>query len=330
MMIKLLMVSAVLLTGCMQTSLDKKLVSYGLDKKFSDDRSLFGRAYQQTTVLKGGASGAQLYKVSNGTKNYVLRDISHRSEEDRIREISAQKIASENGYGPELYAYDVVQGKLIMSFLEACAKPNDRHQEMIKLVEALKKMHRGPAFCSHVSLVEQIKTFDSKVSILPKGIDRKKIAHLLDEISSLDAYPKCSTHRDLNPNNIFFTDQEVKFIDFENAGLDDPFVDVATVIIFYQYDGAMENEFLSLYLGKEASQQDKDHLKLMKKAVSLFYGLILFLLSRTKDPLKETHMPGSTLAMVLKQYYEGRISLENQRDMLELALAFLHEAIDTN
>ncbi|MBY0353292.1 phosphotransferase [Candidatus Babeliales bacterium] len=330
MMIKLLMISAFLLAGCVRTPLDKKLVSCGLDKKFSDDRALFGRVYLQKTVLKGGASGAQLYKLSDGAKNYVLRDISHRSEEDRIREISAQKNASENGYGPELYAYDVSQGKLIMSFLQACAQPNDRHQEMIKLVEALKKMHQGSAFFKCTSLVQQIKTFNSQVSILPKGIDRKKIAHLLDEISSLDVYPKCLTHRDLNPNNIFFTDQGVKFIDFENAALDDPFVDVATVIIFYQYAGAMENEFLKLYLGKEASQQDKDHLELMKKAVSLFYGLILLLLSKVGDSLQEMNIPESSLATALKKMFEGRLSLENQRDLLELALAFLHEALNTN
>jgi hypothetical protein len=79
-----------------------------------DPDSLLDQSWVEKTNLQGRHSGATLTKVTVDKKTfYVVRDLSKRSMVDRKREIHAQKIASDQGYGPHLYAYDSEQGRLL-------------------------------------------------------------------------------------------------------------------------------------------------------------------------------------------------------------------------
>jgi thiamine kinase-like enzyme len=189
-------------------------------------------------------------------------------------------------------------------------------------------MHRGQAFCDHTSIIAQIKELYDKIIFYPEVIEKNKISNLLDQISVLESYPKSATHRDLNPNNIFFTDNDVKFIDFENAGQDDLFFDIASVITFYQYSKDAEKKFLKLYFGRELLKDEQAHLKLMKKTVSLFYGLTL--MSKLPHFRKIVDAPVPNLQEILKKVSDGSLSLEKEENMMLLSLSFLLNAIDIN
>ena len=327
-MIKSLIISVILLAGCSNTDVEMVSNACSLSEYVADKNKIFDRKWSKKITLKGGLSDSGVYKMSDSRDSYVLKDISHRSRNDRIREIHAHKIASEHAYGPKLYAYDVSKGKIVMSFLTNSNQTLDQHTQIVKIVKALKKMHRGQAFCDHTSIIAQIKELYDKIIFYPEVIEKNKISNLLDQISVLESYPKNATHRDLNPNNIFFTDNDVKFIDFENAGQDDLFFDIASVITFYQYSKDAEKKFLKLYFGRELLKDEQAHLKLMKKTVSLFYGLTL--MSKLPHFRKIVDAPVPNLQEILKKVSDGSLSLEKEENMMLLSLSFLLNAIDIN
>lgn len=298
-----------------------------LDRVFFDENAIFDKHWHETIPLKGGLSGSDIYKAfdSNGDV-YVFRNIRHRSQKEIMREIYAHTIASECGYGPHLYAYNVMTGEIVISLLEHCNTILDQNAQMRNLVDALKTMHNGPALCDQTSIIDQTIALYNSIEAYPEMIDKNKIAILIQHISSLKGLPKTATHRDLHPNNIFFTDTGVKFIDFESAGQDDPFFDIASIIIFYQYSDALEKEFLTLYFGYELSKAEQEHLALMKKTVLLFYGLILLSkLPSVQKPINETIL---SLQELLDKIASGSLSLEKEENVMHLSLAFLLEAIN--
>jgi len=324
---KLFFISFVLLSSCVDIQVKRQPHSCQLDQGSVDDNRILEKNWHQKTTLKGGLSGADVYKVvdSSGAV-YVFRNISYRAHEDKLREIYAHKIASEYGYGPLLYAYNINKGKIVVSLLESSSKTLDKQSQISVLVAALKRMHRGPAFCDHISIIDQIRALYDKINDYPQSIEGNKIGKLITQILSLKNYPKKPTHRDLNPNNIFFTNRGVKFIDFENAAQDDPFFDIASIIIFYQYDGNDEKTFLKLYFGHELSQEEHEHLRMMKKAVSLFYGLTL--LSKTSSSQKNIGAQVPKLKEILNNIASGELSLEKEENLALLAIAFLRNAIN--
>jgi thiamine kinase-like enzyme len=316
-----------LLSGCINAKLEKNTKFCQLDQEVIDKNAILEKSWIKKVALKGGLSGADVYKVTDGNgMTYVFRNINHKSKEDKIREIYANKIASKYGYGAQLYAYDTEKGKIVISLLENSPKTLDRNALIAELAHALKKMHAGPAFCDHLSIIDLTKALYNKISHYPQVIDKNKISKLISQISYSKPYPKTATHRDLNPNNIFFTKTGVKFIDFENAGQDDPFFDIASIIIFYQYDDNAEDTFLKLYFGHKLSEEEYEHLTLMKKTVSLFHGLTL--LSRSPDFQYSADKNIPSLQEVFNKIASGQLSLEREENIRLLGLAFLLDAIN--
>ena len=285
--------------------------------------------WSEETPLKGGASGAIILKVSDGKNSYVIRKItkSKKSRNDIIREIEAQKAASAGEYGPHLYAYDVDQKIIIMSFLEKSEEKIDSSTKAFKMAELLKKIHNGPLFSEHELMIEQIKKkFLATVDRYPKGIDKEKILSIINEIEKIKLVKKVPVHSDLNPNNIIFVNGEYKVIDFENAGQDDPFFDVATIILYNFSNALDEAEFLQHYFGRTPLREELIHINAMKQAVCIFNGLTHLLriqpqiISQAGEPIDFYEL--------LDAYNQGKLSMEDKGNVLKVAQSLLKMAID--
>ena len=111
---------------------------------------------------------------------------------------------------------------MVFSFLEGEHKSNLQLQELKLLVNTLQKLHTIP-------------------------IDENPIK-LQTDTSLIDHYQKeyVLCHNDLNPQNIFFS-TDIKLIDFEYAGVNDRYFDLASVCVEFRLDERMQREFLDLY-----------------------------------------------------------------------------------
>jgi len=292
----------------------------------SGEFSFLDKNWSKITPLKGGLSDSTLYKVSDGKNLYVIRSIAHRSEEDKIREIQAQKIASIQGYGPKLYGYDVDKGKIVMSFLLDSKEKLDQTTKASKLAHLLKSIHNGPKFCDHIPIREQIKNLLLKAKTHFNDSETSKFLSIIAKLEKVKSFKKTATHGDLNPNNIIFSGGNFKVIDFEDAGQDDPFFDIATIIVFNFENTLYEQEFLKHYFGRNPSRKEIVHLNIMKKAVFLFYGFDLMLRVSTQTINKNVR--SMNFYKALEEFEKGYLSLANNEHLLILAKSMLNMALE--
>lgn len=254
-----------------------------IDEKYAasvvkDKLSLSGDVTAQK--LKGGYTGAQLFLATSDSQNYVLRFITHKSLEDRQEEIYNLKIASQEGYGPHIYFADPSQGIVIMEYLSG--KKISSHdlqsdQFYVALAHLLQKIHQGQAFRGEDGV------FSKRIN---NGLQRNKpkcnddvplikIKKIFDIIQQaiLPHLTTAPCHNDLHGGNLVFLGNECRAIDYEDAGQNDPYFDVATIAAFFCFEPAHEEVLFTTYLNRQPSAIEKAKLYLIKQVVLIKWTL---------------------------------------------------------
>jgi len=168
--------------------------------------------------------------VADGVK-YIVRKLL-RDDIDRAFEWKVQNLAYVQGITAEPLVFDREHGFMVFAFLEGEHKSKLELNELRLLAQTLRKLH----------------------SIT---IDAKPIVLQIDT-SIVECYPKeyVLCHNDLNPHNIFFSD-DVKFIDWEYAGVNDKYFDLACVCVEFGLEGEMVEIFLKGYFESEDFNLEK-------------------------------------------------------------------------
>ena len=158
--------------------------------------------------------------VADGVK-YIVRKLL-RDDIDREFEWKVQNLAYAEGITAEPLAFDSKNDFMVFEFLEGKHKHKLDENELKLLAQTLQKLHSI--------------TIDAKPIVLQT------------DTSIVECYPKeyVLCHNDLNPQNIFFFD-DVKFIDWEYAGVNDRYFDLACVCVEFGLDSEMQDVFLRAY-----------------------------------------------------------------------------------
>ncbi|MBA3813658.1 MAG: phosphotransferase [Alphaproteobacteria bacterium] len=201
--------------------------------------------------LKGGLSPSMIYKVTTDKKSYVLRLIDeHRSFSDREREITAMQIASQGGIAPKVYYANAKEGVIVMEFIPSVPlSEKERSPPLLlpHLAHILREIHRGPPFPPTDGAQEKIRDLNALLVL-----KKVKLPALINEVltgfhrieNTLQKTAKLAPcHNDLNPNNILFTESGIKVIDWEAAGMGDPYFDLATIALFLRLPTRMKRPF---------------------------------------------------------------------------------------
>ena len=170
--------------------------------------------------------------VAVTTKNsYLIREFQ--MDLDRNFEFYIQKKAQQKGIAPYPILLDTQQNIMITEFIEGVHKTKLSKQELQKLALTLKKLHK---------IKIRKKPHNHKKDFRPKH--KKANATLL----KLKKYKKdlVLCHHDLNPKNIFFSNK-ITLIDWEFAGVNDQYFDLATVCVEFKLNREMERYFLRCY-----------------------------------------------------------------------------------
>jgi len=178
--------------------------------------------------------------VANGVKYIVRKPL--RNDIDREFEWKVQNLAFKEGITAEPLVFDRENGFMVFAFLEGVHKTTLDTNELKILAQTLRKLH-------------SIK------------IDAQPIKLQIDS-SIFDTYPKeyVLCHNDLNPKNIFFL-ENVKFIDWEYAGVNDRYFDVACVCVEFDLGTEMQEVFLKSYFVGEYSVEKLEGYKVIYRAI---------------------------------------------------------------
>ena len=274
--------------------------------------------------LKGGFSHiATLAKADFFEKSYVIRVIDRKNKAERETEISAQQIASDYHYGPFVYATKIERGWIILEFLHLIPSSFTTEEQLSNLATLLKKMHSSPPFKSHTLIVDrllqELHENKEKISFM-NNIDQTRLERLVQ--TAKNSYPQDlkPTHCDLNPNNIVSTNRGFLFIDFEDAGQDDPTFDVATIALAQCANHKEEMFFLQKYYGELLHKPSVlEHYYTTKKIVLLFSGLQLIkdISSQTIETITKAIPYEELIAQTFKKKHPFLI----EKDVNKLALA---------
>jgi len=176
--------------------------------------------------------------VADGVK-YIVRKLL-RGDIDRELEWKVQHLAYTQGITAEPLVFDAEHGFMVFAFLEGVHKSKLDENELKLLAHTLRKLHGI-------------------------SIDANPIELQIDS-NAIDEYPKeyVLCHNDLNPQNIFFSNNDIKFIDWEYAGVNDRYFDLACVCVEFGLEGEMLEVFLGSYVeGKDFSLEKLEAYKII-------------------------------------------------------------------
>jgi thiamine kinase-like enzyme len=222
-------------------------------------------------VLGGGITNHNL-KVQLDEGTYVLR-VAGRDTGllgiDRRVEREATEAAAELGVGPEVVGFVEPEGWLVTTFIEGRTPSIAQMGEpamLRRVAETLRTVHSGPAirgrFDAFRVVEEYLTTARNRGAREPI---RYGWAHeLAARIERTRARPSlCLCHNDLLNGNFLDDGEQLRIVDWEYAGMGDPFFDLANFSINHELAPAQREILLAAYAGS-VRDEDVRALELMR------------------------------------------------------------------
>ena len=209
----------------------------------------------------GGGITNRNFKVSVGDGTFVLR-IGGRDTEllgiDRHAEHAASRIAAELGLAPEVVEFVEPEGYLVTRYVEGEVGDVDVEQ----VGRALRRLHAGPAFPARFDSFRVVEVYRAialeRGVAVPAAYDRaKEVADAIERRRSGVAPRPC--HNDLLNANFIDDGRRSWIVDWEYAGMGDPFFDLGNFAVNNELDEEAEHALLAAYGG-----DDHDALVLMR------------------------------------------------------------------
>lgn len=242
-----------------------------------------GRPVEGVTALSGGFSGANLIAfVVDGAPYVAKRHVTAPGDaEQAAREITCMRLASERGVAPRLRHADTRTGVTIMDRIAgAQLRPTPGDTALLERVAAtLRRLHEGPPFPQSPGLMEFLRFVEAQCTARGGARLPEELVRTVDELAQLSAphAHEAPCHRDLNPNNVLVTADQVYFVDWTTAGAGDPFVDLAQLGVFAFPRPEQREALLEAYLGRRASDDERGRARVARViALGIYAAGFLF------------------------------------------------------
>ncbi len=305
-------------------------------------RKALQTAFQTTSVdsisvLKGGLSNAQVYKLVVGGQAYVLRIVMRvEAFNDPLRQYLCMKRAADAGIAPQVYYASAEDALSITAFVEA--QPLPPGETLISpLAEMIKTIHATPSFPPLVNFLDGVDLFIGNyraTGLLPESATEE---HFRYYAQIQQAYPRhdpdlVSSHNDLNRGNLLYDGRKLWVIDWEAAFLNDRYVDLAIVGKAFAPDAAREDRFLRAYFGAALDDYRRARYFLMVQITHFYYGLILLNMvagagARAGGFVADPGMETPSMGAFHQQIGTGTISLQTLDNQLLYGKIMLNEAL---
>jgi thiamine kinase-like enzyme len=230
--------------------------------------------------LAGGITNRN-FVVSAGGLSHVLRLPGERTELlgiDRLREAEAARRAAALGIGPPILGEMPGMGTLITQLVPGShLQAREFLQRLPDVVELLRRWHgSGPlsgAFAIHRIVEKHAGDSASHGKAPPAAYQGLHRASLRIEAAFAKApMPLVPCHNDLLPANLLFDNTRVWLLDYEYAGMNELFFDLANLSVNAGLDQDAEQRLLHLYFG-QCAPAAWARLQLMKLMSELREGM---------------------------------------------------------
>jgi thiamine kinase-like enzyme len=208
-------------------------------------------------VLGGGITNHNL-KVELGGEAFVLRVAGKDTGLlgiDRTVELEATKVAAALGIGPEVVAFVEPKGWLVTRFVDGATPPLERMREPAMLARvgaALRAFHEAPPISGTFDSFRVVEAYRetalARGGSIPSAYEwAHEHARRIERIRGSPAPKPC--HNDLLNANFLDDGERLCIVDWEYAGMGDPFFDLANFSINHELDETGRRVLLEAYVG---------------------------------------------------------------------------------
>lgn len=228
-----------------------------------------------TTFLSGGITN-QNYRVDVGSESYVMRLGGAKTVLlgiDRANEYAASRAAANAGIAPEVLDFVQPEGYLIARFIRGREIPLDEMRELATIqavAQTVKKVHALAPLRATFSPFQVVRDYDklareNGVTTFPENYAWLRAR--MDEIEQVlhrAALAPVFCHNDLLNGNFLRDEQnKIRILDWEYAGMGDPFFDLANFSAHHELTDDQIGILLAAYFGETVPEQFA-HLKLQQ------------------------------------------------------------------
>ncbi|MEO5704007.1 MAG: choline/ethanolamine kinase family protein [Candidatus Limnocylindrales bacterium] len=222
--------------------------------------ALSGGITNRNFLVTGGPDGSRVVVRLAGNDTHLLgisREVEH----------AATVIAAGVGVGPEVIAFLRPEGYLVTRFIEGQPIPEVemRSPERLRAFGAtLRRIHDGPAIPGlfvPFRIVEAYRALalSRGVSIPPEFELAQSIARRI-ELACLSAPLELRPcHNDLLNSNFLDDGARIRIVDWEYAGMGDPYFDLGNFSINHDLSADQDAILLAAYLGEAVREAAREH-----------------------------------------------------------------------
>lgn len=189
------------------------------------------------------------YLALTQNNRYLVRKLQP-NHIDRAFEYRVQVKAYQRAIAAKPFHFDLQNHLIISAFLEGVHKHKLTPRQLRVLAVTLQKLHKIKLRKARYTLKKDFSSHDAKAH---KAL--RQVGHMPKDL--------VLTHHDLNPKNILFHKNKVKFIDWEYTGINDRYFDLAAIASEFKLSAKEERYFLQRYFKNKPYHLKK--LRLYKK-----------------------------------------------------------------
>jgi thiamine kinase-like enzyme len=221
----------------------------------------------RSTVLTGGITNRNFMIAASGTNDrWVLRlagSDTHLLGINREVEYAATVAAAGVGVGPEVTAYVRPEGYLVTRFIDGTSvDPEAVHEPAMlrRIADSLRRVHDGPAIPGlfvPLRIVESYRALAMARGVpIPSEYGQARAAARLIETALLtESIELRPCHNDLLTANLIDDGQRIRIIDWEYAGMGDPYFDLGNLSANHELSPDEDAILLEAYGGRADERQ---------------------------------------------------------------------------
>jgi thiamine kinase-like enzyme len=219
-----------------------------MDINFLRDFEIFSNV--KPTKMQGLNSSTYVFQKDN--KKYIIR-LFKNSDINRKTEFELTKKAYYKNIAPKPLFLDCKNNLMVLQFLEGKHYKKLSKPQIQNLARSVKKLHSIKCKQKPYDIVNDFNEYKKLLNLpFQAGLIFKAIKKVQKD------YVLC--HHDLNPNNILFCNEGIKFIDWEFARVNDRYFDLACIAVEFKLNKQNINTLVRSYFKNKRVDFKKLHL----------------------------------------------------------------------
>ena len=291
------------------------------------------------TRVTMGQSGAAVYQVAAGAQAFVLKLAgAQEPPAEWRRKLQLQRIVAEAGLAPAVVHVDEERRSVLSvfvadrSFRTLYFDPSTRATALELMAHTLRRLHDLPLPPEAQSRDprEFLGTVWPAVSAgfpLPPFVGSTVARMLAEEPPACDRPPVLS-HNDCNPSNLIYDGERLVLLDWDTAGPNDPYYDLATIALFLRMDEPTCRALLALHDGVEETALPA-RFRYDRRLVAVLCGTLFLHLARQSGRGGSTEAIEAVPALgeVYQRLRAGALDLGSDEGRWQLGLALVKESV---